>query len=179
MHRRLTAALVWAAATVAGGGPDAVAQTIEYRVKAGFLHHLIRFTRWPSSAFDTAEAPLHLCVIGGNPFGRYLEAIDGRRSGARSIAVCEVALDRVSDCHILFVSRSENGRLDQILAAVADRPTLTVADIDRFAARGGAVNLVTRLGRVRLEVNPDAVRRAGLNLSAAVLQVAKIVRTGR
>lgn len=151
-------------------------QSPEYRVKAGFIYNLMRFTEWPNGAFRRSDDPLRVCVFGENPFGHYLESIAGPEVGGRRVTVDQTGIDGIEACHVIFISRSSQMELRLALDRLDGRPVLTIGDMDDFAAEGGAVNLVTRRGKVRLEVNPDAVKRAGLTLSSAVLRLATIVR---
>lgn len=169
---------VLVSSVIFGGGPSE-AQLLEYEVKAGFLFNLVRFTKWPDAAFPTTGSALTLCVVGDNPFGPYLDDFAGRRVQERTTVVREATLDSVTGCHVLFVARSEEARINLILRRVEGLPMLVIADMDDFAARGGAINLVVRRGKVGLEINPDSIKRAGLSLATAVLQLATIVKSSR
>jgi hypothetical protein len=59
-----------------------------------------------------------------------------------------------------------------LTAALAGRPVLTVGADDAFAREGGMIALRTIEGRVRFEVNLAAATRAGLKVSARMLDLA-------
>jgi hypothetical protein len=88
-----------------------------------------------------------------------------------------VELTPESGCDLVFVSRSEDERLDEILAALADEPTLTVSDTPGFAARGGIVELQARGSRIGFAINVAAYRRAGLAISSQLLELATLLDT--
>ena len=75
-------------------------------------------------------------------------------------------------CHLLFVSRSEAGRLDRILAGVAGLPVLTVSDIPGFAASGGVFEFRNRDGRLAFVINNTRARASGIQVSASLLALA-------
>ncbi len=77
-------------------------------------------------------------------------------------------------CQVLFISRSEADRLEQILASLRGRSILTVGDTDDFAARGGMIRLATERNKVRMRINLDAVKAANLAISSKLLRVAEI-----
>ena len=87
--------------------------------------------------------------------------------------------DACRECHIVFVSQSENGRLDSILSVYKGRPILTVSDLEHFAQRGGTIALVTDDKRVRLQINPEVATAAGLVMSSKLLGLAQVVPAGR
>jgi hypothetical protein len=54
---------------------------------------------------------------------------------------------------------------------------LTVGEGDKFAERGGCINLVTVKNNVRFRINVDAVRRAQLKISPRLVKVASVLVT--
>lgn len=169
-------ALLLGAVLIAG---QAVGAPTEYEIKAVFLLHFSRFVEWPDNAFSAPDAPFVLCVFGHDPFGEALDAaVRGETRGDRSIVarrIRDVAAAR--ECHILFVHRSEDVRLAEILAALDHRSTLTVSDSIRGARRGEMIRLITENDRIRLRVDVDAVRAARLKVSSNLLRAAEVVGT--
>ena len=78
-------------------------------------------------------------------------------------------------CEVLFVSASEERRLDHILDVVAGRGILTVGETDDFIERG-MIRFVLVQNRVRLHVNLAAAQEAGLTISSRLLSLADVVR---
>jgi hypothetical protein len=79
-------------------------------------------------------------------------------------------------CRILYISSSEDGQLEIILAALDTESVLTVGDMPEFTRRGGMVQFLLEGNRVRFELNLSAARRANLNLSVQLLKLATAVR---
>jgi hypothetical protein len=144
-------------------------------VEAVFLFRFTQFTDWPQDAFPTAQSPIVICVIGVNPFGDALQlAVEGEAVNGRSLTTRQLRQARDIDaCNILFMSRSEGSRIPAILAALKDRSILTVSDADDFIEQGGMVQFINEDNHVRFRINGDAVSKAGLKLSAKLLQLAK------
>jgi hypothetical protein len=161
--------------------PDAGAVVRDYQVEAVFLFNFTQFVEWPSSSFADAAAPLAICVLGDDPFDGYLDdTVRGESVAGRTLAVRRY--HRVEDagaCHVLFISRSETARSAEIVAALRHRSTLTVSDADAFIERGGMIRFVLVDGHVKLRINIDAVRDAGLTISSKLLRVAEIATAGK
>jgi hypothetical protein len=179
--------LAWAAvaaatppAAVPAQAPARDAPVPEYQIKAVFLFNFAQFVTWPAGAFPDSGGPLVIGVLGEDPFGPYLdETVQGETAHGHRIEVRRFEqLDEITDCHILFVSRGELDRLDQILAALEGRSVLTVGDAESFTGRGGMIRFVTDRNRLRLRINLEAARAAELTLSSKLLRPAKIVKTG-
>jgi hypothetical protein len=160
---------------------SAQAPTREYQVKAVFLFNFAQFVEWPPRAFADSDTPLVIGILGEDPFGSYLdETIKGERVNNRPLEVQRYRrVEDITTCHILFVSRSESGRLDQTLANLKDRNILTVGDTDDFVRRGGTIQLANAQNRVRLLINPNAAKAASLTISSKLLRAAELVTPSR
>jgi hypothetical protein len=152
----------------------------EREVKAVFLLNFVQFVEWPSSAFDSAESPIVIGVLGDDPFGRLLDdVVQGEVVKGRQVTV--VRFRRAGDvktCHVLFVSPSESAMYEQILTVLGGRPTLTVGETESFTSRG-MIRFLTERNRIRLEVNLTAAKTAGLTISSNLLRAARIVGAPR
>lgn len=151
----------------------------EYQVKAVFLFNFSRFVEWPPSAFANEDEPFVIGVFGYDPFGTLLDATTrGEKVNGRPLLVRRVRnAAEAADCQILFMHRSEAASLDAILAALDQRSTLTVSDLDEAGQRGVMIALVTEKNRIRLRVNVDSARAAHLTISSKLLRSAEIVST--
>jgi len=152
----------------------------EYQLKAVFLFNFAQFVEWSPQAFADAQTPLVIGVLGMDPFGAYLdETVSGETVNDRSLVVQRYGrVEDINTCHILFISRSEEDRLEQILASLRGRNILTVADTEGFALRGVMIRLITVENRIRLRINLEAAQAANLRISSKLLRPAEIVSSG-
>jgi len=151
----------------------------EYQVKAVFLYNFAQFVEWP--AIPDAQKPVIIGILGEDPLGAFLdETVRGEHLGLRPFEIVRYRqLAGIDTCNILFISRSENERVAQILATLGNRPILTVSDGDDFAKRGGMIQFVNDQNRIRLRINLEAAQAANVTISSKLLRVAEIVRTPR
>jgi hypothetical protein len=150
----------------------------EREVKAVFLLNFVQFVEWPSSAFARPDAPVVIGVLGDDPFGPLLdEVVAGEVVKGRKLSVARFRrVEEVKTCHVLFVSPSEAATYERILTALSSRPMLTVGETTNFTTLG-MVRFLTESNRVRLEVNVEAAKSAGLTISSNLLRAARIVGT--
>jgi hypothetical protein len=164
--------------------PTLSAQTepsAEYKLKAVFLFNFAQFVEWPAWVFHTNDTPLVIGILGDDPFGAYLDdLVNGEKIGDRHLVVQRYKrAEDIKDCHILFISSSESGDLEDILAHLHDRNILTVGDTDSFTRRGGMVRFVTESGKIRLRINLEAATDSGLTISSKLLRAATVVKRGK
>jgi hypothetical protein len=156
----------------------------EYELKAAFIYNFAKYVHWPEASTSETRKPIAIGVIGKDPFGQALDdAMRGRSLEGRAVVVRRFSrVEEVADCDILFISSSEKNNLPRILEVLHKAPVLTIGDMNRFAERGGMINLTTEEARVRFEINVEAAERAGLKPGSQLLRLARIVggsRAGR
>ena len=78
----------------------------------------------------------------------------------------------ITSCHLVFISKSEQSRFTEILAALGRNPILTVSEAEGFTESGGVINFVIRNNKIRFTINAEAARANGLELSSKLLSLA-------
>jgi len=167
-------AMVWACLHPA---PLHAQESLEYRVKAAFLYNFTKFVGWPKEAFETVDTPLSLCVAGENPFGGVLEDMLHDRTAQGRVLLLRLG-DDVGDpqtCQVVFVPRTEDDRVAQILQKTRGRGVLTVGESQAFADAGGMIRLVLEDKKVRFDVNVSRAGEDGLKVSSQLLKLARSV----
>jgi len=102
----------------------------EHRIKAAFLYNFAKFVQWPAGSFGGPEDPIILCILGVNPFGEALKTIENKVVRGRPLLIRKIretgktGTEKIKDCHILFISISENENVTEILSAIRGRPIL-------------------------------------------------------
>ncbi len=171
--------LRWAvlAAVVLFTAEDACATTPEFQVKAAYLFNFARYVEWPPDAFRAPNAPLIIAIVGDDPFGSTLDdLVRGEEAQGHPLLVQRYRrVEDVQDCHILFVSRLGRTERETLLSGLKNRSILTVSDTDDFARQGGMIRFVMADGRVRMQINWEAAKRANLTMSSKLLRSAQIV----
>ncbi len=172
--------LIAAACALALGALESRAATPtakEYEVKAAFLLNFAQYIEWPPAVFPTPAAPIIIGILGDDPFGNVLDqTVRDETFKNRPFAIHRSRqVDHLKHCHLIFISKSERGRLAHIFASLAGRHCLTVGETDRFAHNGGVINFRLQGANVRFEINLDAARRSGLTISSKLLRLAIIV----
>jgi hypothetical protein len=149
----------------------------EYQIKAVFLFNFTQFVEWPTTAFADSQEPIVIGILGDDPFGSYLDdTVRGEKVDNRALVVRRYRrAEDIDGCQILFISRSEAARTEQIIAQLKDRSILTVSDADGFGRRGGMVRFIAENSRIKLRINVVAAKAAGLTISSKLLRVAEIV----
>lgn len=147
----------------------------EYVIKAFYLMNFCKYVSWPEESFETGDAPLMICILGRNPFGKGLAAFEEKNAKGHPFVVqfCD-DVNAIPACHVLFVSKSMQDKWDDIIARTKSKPILTVGDMDGFAKHGGIINFFMHKDKIRFEINQKAAEAASVQISSQLLKLAKI-----
>ena len=175
---------------------------LEYQVKAVFLYNFMKFIEWPdtSSSGGADEAakkePIVLAVLGEDLFGRHLNDLAKQTIKDRPIRVIRIegfeqykkarpkaTLEEyfreqqktIESCRLLFVSRSEEKWMNEILAFTEKMRIITVSDMADFALKGGLIEFVIEENKIRFDINILSAKQKGLKVSSQLLQLARKV----
>lgn len=151
---------------------DARSAADEASVKASYLFNFMKFVSWPDSV---VSQQVIVCVLGSNPFGSVIETLNGREIRNSIIrVVTDVPLEQTKYCHVVYVSRSESGRLMPTLLRLRQMPILTVSDIEGFSGKGGIIELITsKDGDVSFRVSQKSAEDVGLRVSSKLLSLSR------
>jgi hypothetical protein len=149
----------------------------EYEVKAAFLYNFAKYVRWPADAPAARTGTFVITVLGRDPFGASLdETLNGKAIDSLKVVLRRADTpEELRASQIVFISDSQRGQLSEILKRLEGTSTLTVADMEHFAERGGVIGFRMDGDRVRLDINPSAAERARLKISSELLKLARIV----
>jgi YfiR/HmsC-like len=173
--RQATAACLLVAFAFTGVPVRATGAFTEYEVKAVFLFNFVQFVKWPPTSFSDTSAPYVIGILGNDPFGKALEnTIRGEIVEGRKLTLRRAQrVEDVTDCHVIYISQSEEGRVGDILARLRPTHALTVSDITQFCRQGGMIGFVLEGGKVRFEIKSGTAKNAGLQISSRLLKLAK------
>lgn len=177
-NRKCWAVVLTLVAAILGWlAPPASAQYSESQVKAAFVLNFAQFSKWPPKALADGDVPFIIGIIGDDSLGSALDkACQGQTISGHKISIKRSRrLEDLKTCHLVFVSKSETGRLGEIFSSLQGASVLTVGETEHFARQSGAIGFVMDGEKVRFEINPGAARRAGIDFNPRLLKLGKIV----
>jgi hypothetical protein len=130
---------------------------------------IISFTRWP-----TPPAHLHLCVTGRPDYAQGL--VDTPQAGSTPLDVEHVQVDDSTlgtTCQVVYLGDLSASERQQVSAALAGHPVLTIAEHDPSCTAGSMFCLNVDVERVTFDINLDAVARSGVRVHPNVLNLAR------
>ncbi len=147
--------------------------SIEYKIKAGYLYNFTKFITWPENKLET----FNLCILGKDPFGTILNPIEKRLVKGKPIRL--IRIQKISEarlCHIIYTAEpSQAGILISGALTIDSFPLkLTVGESKQFTYQGGMISFFKREGKIRLHINLQRLRESGLEVSAKLLEVADV-----
>ena len=179
----------------------APAQTIDPEkvaaVKAAYVVNFIKYTQWPDTAFERADSPIMLTIVGQSESTPVLEEIlrrtdpiNGRRVVLRRLEyptadsngkidpeILSQFFEILVQSHAVYVTATIRNHVRQIAEQLRGKNVLTIGDTSRFAENGGMLGLLLEQDRVVFQANTGEIQKTQLTVSAKVLKLARIVET--
>lgn len=187
--RRLALLLVLAAALPSPARAQGEDGASETSIKATYVLNFLRYTQWPAERApqDDSDA-FEVAVVGSPQFASALRSISQQAAalGQRPVRVRRLGsgtldgdrLQRtIEESHAVFIAAGVEADADvaQALARMSGAPVLTIGDGEGFAAIGGMLGLVNNGRRIVFDANPNAIRDSGLQVSAKVMKLARLI----
>ncbi len=147
-------------------------------VIAACIYKSTRFIDWPEAPGEAFV----VAIVGPDPLGGALDAVlKGRSVNDRPVRLVSVRSPRdpLPEAVQLVVLSDAASRRCGLLEEAEARSAVTVALDEGFSSRGGMIELSVVDRRIRFGVNPEAFRRADLDVASAFLALAAQVESGR
>ncbi len=172
VHKKILIGLLCLSSLAVPAGAEDVDLLTNF--KAVFVYNFLDYVHWPEG--DGTEV-IKIGILGDSPLEEPLRKIAERKSTEkRKIRVAvRKDVEDLGDCHVLFIPSGQVGRLKEIKAYLIDQSVLTVTDTPGLANRGVAINFILVKGKLKFEINQQALQRAGLRASAQLLKLAILV----
>lgn len=157
-------------------GAETLSSAKEYQIKAAYIAKLSSFITWPDRRFSSSSDNLKICILGDDPFTNSIDLAAKQMSKkGRSVAIQRLPGNADStNCHIVFISQSEQRSVPFILGRLMEQPILTISDTDAFLKQGGMVEFYTNAQRqIRLQIDPETVQERGLKVNANLLAISR------
>jgi hypothetical protein len=117
--------------------------------------------------------------LGKDPFAGALDkVVEGELIYSKPVVVRRFArADETPPSHALFISASEEQTVPVVLKLLdaPDAGVLTISETENFTRHGGIIGLKKENKKVVFGINLIAANRAGLNINAQLLKIAKDV----
>lgn len=147
--------------------------TDEATVKAAYLYNFAKYIQWP----DEQRTTLRLCIMGDDAPDRSFDSlIDKPVRNMRMSVRHALSLQDIAQCDLVFVPTGHQvPPLERVRQAVNGYPILIVTESTGTLPKGALVALIQSGDRIVFEVDLNAARQLGLQISGKMLQIARKV----
>lgn len=147
----------------------------EYHLKAAFLRYVAKFVEWPSNVLP--EGALNICILGQVPYFEGLNSINGKIVNDRALVISKILSIEAAkgQCQMLFVAKTEEEEVANIIHSIQGQPILTFGDMDHFAEKGGNMNFYIANNRLAIMTNLPTIDKANLKINPEMLKLVTIV----
>jgi hypothetical protein len=119
-----------------------VAQTTNYKAYAIFLYNFTKYVHWPEGSLT---GDFKITVVGNSKVTQELTAIVQNKTVlGKKIVVSQVnTAQELTGAHLVYLSGSRSGDLEELLEQLAGKPVLVVTERDGLVRKGASISFVT------------------------------------
>ena len=128
------------------------AQAQKEKFHSIFIYNFSKYVKWPDAQ---SSGTFVIGVLGTSAIQKELQAMaNTKKVNGMSIEIKQfTSVANIGDCHILYISSSENKEFDKVLSKTNNKSVLIVTDHPGMAKKGSAINFVEVDGKIKFELN--------------------------
>jgi len=151
----------------------------EYEVKLVYIYQFAKYFNWPDA--NNNKETFTVGIYGNNTLGNLPDKMyQGRKFNGKDCRIINIkSAEEAKACDLVFIIGIKKFEAMQFIKALGKTPVLTIGDeLEDFCKIGGMVNFTNKSEALRLELNPENVENASLQVSSRLSSIAKIVGSG-
>ena len=154
------------------------AENIEYKIKAAYLYNFTKFISWPESN----SASFNICIIGNDPFGDLLGALENKTALEKPINVVRYDnYKQIKDCQIAYLGKDDIRIDSPVQGTLIVGSLASLSNIHQqsfFTAQQGMIGFALEDEKIKLHINLKSLKQSGLGISAKLIEVATLIEGG-
>lgn len=156
--------------TFSGLGQMSDGSAAKIKLKGIYMYQFARNVLWPD---EFSKGDFVIGVYGDESvYQQFSKSYTNKLIGSQTIKVkyCS-SLAELKSCHILFISSSKNGAINQINKNV-DKQTLLVSESTNLASSGAIINFIFKDSKLKFELNKTKAEKKDLKVGQNLTKLA-------
>lgn len=152
----------------------------EYAVKAGFIFNFARYSE--GSWFNPNRRDNYIiCSFNSDFVLTASKTLTGQKVKNRQVEVHLVSRKGMPNdsCNSFFLTERNAALIKKVVKNESLSKTMLIGEMKTFIPSGGHINLFIAGGKVRFEVDSDALLGADIKMSSKVLRLGRVVERRR
>ncbi len=134
-------------------------ESIDARHQALYLYNIVRYIDWKTDK----------TVIGIVGETKVIPELTKMINGDSKVEVMSIAVDKVKSCDVIFLSNVSSREFYQVQQQVGHSSKLVIVDQKHLVLRGAEVGFYEEDQKLKVGVNKDAIKEAGIKISNTFL----------
>lgn len=149
-------------------------------IKAAHILKFQKYATWPEEALPEST-PIVIGVVGADEVVASLEQLAAKREHSKQPVIIKKLepSGSLNGIHLLYIGQDRTLELTDWLAQASGKPILFVTDTGNNMPPGSMINFIEEDDRIRFDVSLTAAELSQIELSAALLTVARQVYGGK
>lgn len=139
-------------------------------IMTSYINSFTKLMQWPD---EETSGSFIIKIFGECSITESLKRLANQTVNGKKIDIEEIdQISEIANCKILFISKKEKGRLEEILHETEKENVLTIANNTGFGKKGVGINFILMGSNIRFEINLKVLNKTEINYSSRLLRIA-------
>jgi len=146
----------------------------DYKLYKVYIYNFTKYIQWPT---DKQSGDFIIGVVGKSAMLEELQSIAASRTvGSQKIVIKEFSnATDVDNCHVVFIPSNKSNLLGELSTKFGNKPVLIITEKTGLGKQGSNINFVLIDGKLKYELNKEAIEKTGLKVSTELTKLAIMI----
>jgi hypothetical protein len=154
----------------ASAGNETPGPTDDYTLHTLYIFNFAKYVEWPA-----ASKTIKVGVVGNTAVEEHLAKMAKAKStGAVVFSVINTKNEaELGDCQVVFIPENNTALAAKLIESFKGRPILVITEEADFTKKGASVSFKIVSGKLRFQINEEAIKSNGLKVSGSLTALAE------
>lgn len=140
--------------------------------ETSYIYNIVKYVDWPDS-YKTGDFVIG--ILGSSGINAELKKLaTTKKVFSQKIIIVEFNTPAdITKCHVLFITDSQSSLIKEAAIKLNGMATLIIGETPGLASSGAAINFITQDGKLVFQLNENAAKRKGLQVSAQLAELSQ------
>lgn len=166
----LAALLVFSYQEIRANNPGTPTAATDYTIHTLYIFNFTKYVEWPSGS-----KAVKIGVVDNTSAETYLQKMVQAKSGsgAELTVINSRNESELGACQIIFIPDNNSQLASKLIERFKSQPILIITEEADVTQKGACISFKMNSGKLRFQVNEDAIKSKGLKVSSSLISLAE------
>lgn len=153
---------------------QSVAQRPMHEIHSMMVYNFMKYVNWPSSS---TQGDFVIGVMGDDDvYSTLNQWYSGKPKGSQKIVIKKINnAAEAKTCQVVYMAKGKSNAFGELKSTLNGMSTLVITDKPGLGQKGSGINFKTEGGKLKFEMNQNAIAKANLKVSSQLSGMAILI----